>query len=461
MSDPFPLRNYEETLMEAARAPAPRPVGLWARIKMAFAMNPLDDDFVPAGAMFDSGLPRTAYPYGRATGDGGLNSNVVMSPVNWVLRNFTEAELVTQRNTRGQWEPVPDHPLTMKLEAPNDFYDGDTLWKATGLSWFLDGNAYWYKVRSNFGNVVELWYLPHFLVEPKWPQGEADTFISHYQYRPWYGGPPSDLKPRDVVHFRNGLDPRNTRKGLSAVKTILREVFTDDEAANFSASILRNMGVPGGVIAPKDGSVLPSDSDIQEMKEYMRTAFTGDRRGEWMVSGVPTMVEQFGFDPNQLMLGNLRDIAEERVCAAIGIPAAVVGFGAGLQQTKVGATMKELRRSSWVNCVIPTQNTLGKQVTRQLMPDFQSQSRRFRVRFDVSGVSAFAEEEKETAERAGLLYEKGVATREEARDMVGLPPTPTGEFRQEPQPAPSMNGTGPKTDETNRVAAATAGRREA
>ena len=410
------------------------------------------DDFIPADHRVPDRLPRTRYPYDRDVGIG-LDSNVVMSPVNWVLRNFTEAESLVQRLVGNDWQPAPDHDLSMLLDTPNDFQDGDELWKATLVSYILDGNAYWLKVRNGFGNVIALWYIPHFLIEPRWPR-DGQTFISHYEYRPEFRGTKIDLLPRDVVHFRFGLDPRNTRKGMSPVRNLLREVFTDDEAANFSASILRNMGVPGGVIAPKDGSILPSSEDVKEMKHYMKTAFTGDRRGDWLVLGTPTETSQFGFNPQNLMLGNLRDVAEERVCAAIGVPAAVVGFGTGLQQTKVGATMKEMRRLAWVSCIIPMQNSLARQLTRQAMPDFQSQVRRFRVKFDTSHVSAFLEEETERADRVGSLVVRGILRVDKAQEELGLEvdpsqaiylrpqsvvPVPVGEERADP-PAPSSNG---------------------
>jgi len=408
------------------------------------------DDFLPVGTEWEGTLPATQFPYNRAVGKG-LDSNVIMSPVLWIIRNFTEATPVVQRLTAGEWRDTREHALTVKIAEPNDYYDGDQLWKATLISYLMDGNAYWLKVRNAFGGVVELWYLPHFLVEPKWPR-DGSEFITHYEYRP-FGSQMVELPVRDVVHFRYGLDPRNTRKGYAALKPLTREIYTDDEAANFSASILRNMGVPGGMIAPADVTALPSQEDVEAMKDYMKSAFTGDRRGDWLVLGTPTKTEQFGFDPNRLMLTNLRDIVEERVCAALGIPAAVVGFGAGLQQTKVGATMKELRRLAWVSCIIPHQTTLGRQVTRQLMPDFQSQQRRFRLSFDTSGVSAFVEEELERARRVALLVEKGVIMVADGQEMLDLQPDPTQRIYLRPsnvvavkpgeEPGPSANGTEP------------------
>lgn len=385
----------------------------------SFAINYLEDpNFVPVDVGSGGHVPRSGYAYGRDVQEG-LDSNVVMSPVNWVMRNFTEAEPVVERRIGTVWKRSVDHPLEVLLAEPNPFYDGDTLLKATLVSFLLDGNAYWMKIRNRYGEVLALWYMPHFLVEPRYPH-DGSQFISHYEYRPALSGRRVDLAPRDVVHFRFGLDPRDVRKGLSPLKPLLREVFTDEEAANFSASILRNMGVPGGIIAPKDPHSLPTKSEVDDMKDYMRSGFTGDRRGEWLVLGKPTETHQFGFDPQQLMLGNLRDIAEERVCAALGVPAAVVGFGAGLQQTKVGATMRELRQSAWHNCVIPQQKSIARQGTRQLMPDFATNTRLFRLRFDLSMVSAFQEEETEKAKRVALLVEKGICRVDVAQELVGL-----------------------------------------
>lgn len=385
-----------------------------------------DDGFIAADV---------AQRLGRLGADNMIESNVVMSPLNWVLRNFTEADSIVERRTAaGLWEHDEDHALTHLLLRPNPFYGEALLWKATVLSYCLDGNAYWQKVRNRFGEVLGYWYLPHFAVEPKWPQ-DGSVFISHYEYRPTGVGGPIVFPVDDVVHFRFGLDPRNTRLGMSQLKPVLREVFTDEEAATFSAAILGNMGVPGGVISPADKGALPGQDDIDRMKDHMK-GFRGERRGEWLVLGSPTEIKQFGFDPNNLTLGNLRDIAEERVCAALGVPAAVVGFGSGLQQTKVGATMRELRREAWDSCIRPMQNDMAKQLTRQALPDFVSQLKRFRVRFDASDFSASQEQESEKSNRVATLVEAGILRVDRAQQMLGLEVDPSRAIYLGPGPAP-------------------------
>ncbi|MFW6089689.1 MAG: phage portal protein [Gemmatimonadota bacterium] len=355
---------------------------------------------------------------GRTKIGDGRGANVVMAPIQWIQRTFTLAEPVVQERDGRLWKPLPEHPAEERLSDPNPFYDGDTLMKAMVLSFCIDGNAYWRKIRSRLRGVVELWYIPHWLIEPKWPR-DGSTFISHYEYTP-LDGTKIDLDPDDVVHARNGLDPDNPRKGLSPIKAALREVLTDEEASAFSAYILHNMGVPGGVIAPEDAASAPDQGDVEELKEYMEKGFAGKNRGRWLVLGSPTKVQQFGFDPNRLMIGPLRDISEERICAALGVQPAVVGFGAGLQQTKVGATMRELVRLARVNCIEPTQDTIAKQLTRQLLPEFDPDPRRRRIRFDNASVPLFAEEETERAKRVGTLVSNGVLRVDHAQEMVGL-----------------------------------------
>lgn len=361
-------------------------------------------------------LPRSDYSFG-ADIEEGLDSNVVMSPVSWIMRTFTEAEPMVESQRNARWQPVVDHRLTEQLANPNAFYDGDTLWKATIASYCLEGDGYWVKIRNKLGEVLEYWYVPHWMIRPWWP-GNNRVYIDHYKYN--VEGDEIELPPRDVVHFRFGLDPRNTRHGFSPLRPLLREVFTDEEAANFSAAILRNMGVPGLIVSPKDANAVVKKEAAEEMKDRLRQHFTRDKRGEPFVATGPTDVKQFGFDPNQLMLGNLRDITEERVCAMLGIPAAVVGFGAGLQQTKVGATMRELVRLARVNCINPMARSLAKQLTKQVMGDYQAQSKRFRVRFDMSDVSVFQEDETQREERILKRVEGGVLRVDHAQDMLGL-----------------------------------------
>lgn len=351
-------------------------------------------------------------------------ANVVMAPVMWAMRTFTEANAVVQAREGGLWVNREEHALADLIDTPNPFYDGDALWKATVLSYMLNGNAYWWKIRNAFGDVVQLWWLPHWAVVPMFPI-DGSQFITYYQYTPIVGmggatAAPIAIAPRDLVHIRFGLDLQNPRLGISTLRVLLQEVMTDQQAAEFSEVILKNMGVPGLMISPKDANSRVTPDQVTMLKSEVEAAFSGSKRGKTFVMGAPTEVTQFGFDPNKLALPNLRDTAEERVTAMLGIPAAVVGFGAGLQSTKVGATMRELVRLARINCINPMQNSMGRQLTHQLMPDFVSQTKRFRLGFDSADVTVFEEEQNMSVERTLKAVQAGVLRVDRAQAKLGL-----------------------------------------
>ncbi|MCU0946803.1 MAG: phage portal protein [Porphyrobacter sp.] len=400
-------------------------------------------------------LRRTRFDYRRAVGDM-LDASVVTAPVGWVQRALPEATLaLRQKLASGKVKEIEEHPLLDLIRNPNPFYSDIALWGATAMMMLIHGNGYWLKVRSASGRVVELWFAPSWMIEPK-PASDGSAFIDHYVYTPGNGAGRYYLAPEDVIHFRNGLNPRAPYLGLSPMDGVIREIFADMESSNFVASLLRNMGVPGVVISPKTGGMASPD-DVEATKAWFKQAFGGDNRGQPMVMGAPTEVQPFGFNPQQMNLTEARDVAEERVCAAIGIPAAVVGFGAGLQQTKVGATMEELRKLAWHNGVLPLARAMADELQRSLLPDFERGNRRIELYWDTSDVLALQEDENKATERklkelqagAITLYDYLVETGREADDShryylrpfsvieVPLELAGQGAMRQVAAPAPA------------------------
>lgn len=355
--------------------------------------------------------------YDRAWGTDNnmLGSSVIAAPINFLLRTFPEAPPIIQRWKDQQWEEEDDHALENLLVKPNDFYSGRVLWQATVLD-FAFGNAYWLKVRNSVGSVIALWWLPRQTIKAKWPDDGA-KFISHYERT--VNGRPVKIDVRDIVHFRFGIDPANPRYGLSQLGALVREVGVDDQAASFTAAVLKNLGIIGIVISPEGGGMVSKEA-LQETKDYVKTHFTGERRGEALTLGAATKVQLLQYQMQGFDVSPIRDVSEERVCAALALPAAVVGFGTGLQQTKVGATMRELRQLAWTGCIIPMQEAMADEINRSLLPDFEG-GKRFaaQMAFDTTKVRALWEDNNEKHTRVREDYKAGVIDLAEARRETG------------------------------------------
>jgi HK97 family phage portal protein len=362
--------------------------------------------------------------YTTEAGDLGLNS-IVVACINFIADNFPGAPVIVTAPKGDDREPVKGHLLTQLLENPNPYYSGALLWKPTLYSYHVAGNAYWQKIRSNIGAVVALYYLPHTIVRCVSLEGE---FISYYEI--WDGTRWNAIPREDIVHFRNGLKVNDRRYGSGDLDSALREVFTDNEAARFSANILRNMGIPGGIISSAD-----SDNPITDapaIKAAFMNATTGDRRGEVIVVTTPLKYDPPTTNPKDINVDEFRRKAEERIPALLGIHPAVVGLGAGLDRSTY-SNMEEAFRAAWRNNLIPTQTVLAAELTTQLLPDLGRPNER--VEFDYSDVEALQESRNDQVTRAVAAYNAGLVKRSEARQWLGLQSDPDDEqYKSSPAP---------------------------
>jgi len=359
--------------------------------------------------------------YRRDVGDGS-GSNLVGPGIDYIADAFVEAPLRLRRYEGEKLSsPILDHSMIKLINNPNPYYSGALLWMPTISNWISDGNAYWLPLHwTAAGEPLDLYFVPSMFIEPKAPR-DGSAFLSHYEYKPGYGNK-IDLSPEEVIHFRWGLDPKNPLKGYSRLKRVLREIFSDEEAARFTAALLRNMGAPGLMIFPKGDGV--TDEEAKDAKAEIIQNTTGDRRGEPLVMRSESGLETYGFSPAEMDLSNLRAIPESRVAAALQIPAAVLGFLAGMAQTKVGATMLELREQAYESGVAPKQRLFCQELATQLLSFYTDDVTKYKLDHDLSEVRVLQEDRGKLVERIDRQVRSGWMTVERAKLSIGEVPLP-------------------------------------
>jgi len=374
-------------------------------------------------------LPGSGYDYQREAGNV-LENSIVLSCMLWIIQAYAEMRLVVEATDGDDNNVIERHPLVQLLENPNPDYDGETLMAGVLISKYWDGNAYIYIDRSLAGKAVNLYYIPHVMIEPGWNQ-DGREYIGYYTYT--VDGVNIPIPVKNIIHIKEGIDPFNTRKGLSRLRATLREICTDNEAGGMVAALLRNMGIPGVWISPSasavtddDGAPMMSSLAAQKIQSLFVERFGGERRGEPFVGTFPMDIKELGFDPQKLLLDKIRNIPEERITAVIGVPPGVVGMGTGLDNNTY-SNFEQGVKIAYMHSVKPTGRRICNTLTHKFRnePGFEIPDG-YRLGYDCSAIMAlqpdFAVEEKRAIDK----FKGGLLTRNEARRLVKAEPVDNG-----------------------------------
>lgn len=341
-----------------------------------------------------------------------------------VMTDLPQAPLRVYKSLGGNKRDVVEgHALSSLLLRPNPYMTRTLLWQHTAYSLNAHGNAYWRKIRAgnkDTGNVIQLWPLSPDRCAPVREKGSAN-FIDYYCHKT---GPRKEdeehIPPWNIVHLRFGIDDRNHMLGISRLRRVLREVATDDEAAEFVNRLLRNNAVMGLVVLTTPDMAM-NEEGAMSVKERIADTFTGAGQGSTAVmSGAVRDVKQLGLDPKQLDIGPMVGRAEALICGVIGVPAQVAGIPIGLEHSTY-SNFEQAYESYTELTLLPQYPEIAETLDTQLLPDFSADPRESTA-FDVDQLRALQEDMDATSVRVVAQWEADLITRDQALSALGKDP---------------------------------------
>lgn len=365
-----------------------------------------------------------------------------MAGVRWLGNTLPEAELEVRQPKEqddseiasAEDEAIPNHPMIKLFKRPNPYMSASTMWKAFAYSWIISGNVELIKFRNVSGQVVQLWYEPHFSIRPRWvgdkngdyiPRSRSRSlqsveidddpknFINYYEVK--RDNETHRLAVNDVIHFRDGIDPYNTRCGLSAVATILREIFGDSAAGDYAGGVLANKGIPPGVLSINSTVGMLREDDVKEIASALERQL---RTGRPLVVA-NAKYERTGLTPEEIDARVSRYMSEERFSAVTGIPLEVLNLGAGNLHSTYN-NVSEAEKTATRRYLVPLWWHIDEELTAQLLRDFDQDEDHF-VEHCLDEVAALQEDQTTEWARIGKAYQDGWLMRSEARSMANLP----------------------------------------
>jgi hypothetical protein len=370
-----------------------------------------------------------------------FDNPIVYAGLQYVSGGFMEMRPYVRRRKGDGWERVNNHPAETLLDActitgePAPWYDGTTLESGWTISELCGrgGMSYTFKHRSSGGRLVALEYLPHFAVQPFCSPGSGN-FIDWYRVSVAgaYGSGYMQLERKDILAMRYGpINPYRLVEGVGPLEACLLEVVTDKQAAQFTAALVANVGITPHYFKPgwKTADGGPGKVEKESWDEFLAVyddKITGPNRGKPLTSSLPLDVVKLGFSPSEMDMGAIRNIPEERICAALRIHPNSLYLGTGLEQANNRASSEVAEKQSARNCLKPYAIRRGKQLTQEFMaegllaPDEE-------IYFPTENLEALQEDKSERAKRLIVACGGAYISVNEARQMDGLAATPNPE----------------------------------
>lgn len=332
-----------------------------------------------------------------------------------------------------EWKPVKAHPLLDLLEYPNEHMNQTDLIRLLTMRLQLTAWGFGWKMRgARMGRIAELWPMPSSWVTPIIAR-QGTSLFSGFRIA---GN--KDLAPPEDMMVARLMDPCSSTGASAPLQSALHDYWLDKGRENFQAEVLENLKLPGLVMMIEG----LTDAQANALRERLEERFGAGNRGLPLVMrGKGSM--QIPNPMADLDWPGLTHLSETRICTAFGVPPIVIHCRAGLEKATY-SNYEQAERAFYRRAMGPLWELLADVLTLHLCRREGEMKLRFRFRYDE--LPQFTEDRLSAAQRASIMYQggMGIASRDEARAELGLPPDPTWEA---PTPPPDPNAPADDDDE--------------
>ncbi len=243
----------------------------------------------------------------------------VFAAVNKIANKVSAAELKMYQVTSkdGESEELLSHDALDLLDRFNPYQTRTEFLKTAWINKKLTGEAFWWKVRNNGGEVVELWNLrPDFMTVVS----DSETFIKHYELNK-ADGKKEIFQPEDIIHFKDP-DPKNAHRGMSPLKASSTRIETEYHASQYQKNFFKNNARP-------DALLVTDESLDGEQREQMTEAWEEKHQGQASNSRLGILeggmkYQQVSISQREMDYIESMKFTRDDILVAFGVPKALI-----------------------------------------------------------------------------------------------------------------------------------------
>jgi len=233
----------------------------------------------------------------------------------------TSLELFQILNSKGDVREIQNHPALDLLFKVNPFQTKSEFLKITMINKKLCGDAFWFKVRNDRGQVVELWNLrPDYMEIIKDP----NDFIKAYKFNKT-DGTTELFDPDYIVHFKYPT-PLDDFFGTSPIKSATVRIDTENYAGQYQRDFFLNNARPDGFIKVNAGMAMD-----KEQKDEIRHEFEKKHKGVGKNSKLAVIegdieYQQVSISQREMDYIESMKFTRDDILVAFGVPKAIVAI---------------------------------------------------------------------------------------------------------------------------------------
>jgi HK97 family phage portal protein len=353
---------------------------------------------------------------GTSTSGSRVDHMSTYSSVSWVFGAVSRiAEAVAsadwklyQGRSQSDRREITSHPALTLWESANAFDTRSDFLEMSQQHFELTGESWWVLIRNGRGIPVEMWAVRPDRMSPIKDRSE---YLVGYIYQ--MGAEKIPLERDDVIFLRHP-DPMDPYRGQGPIQSLLLDIGSEIEAANFNRSFFRNDASPGGVI---ETDRTMSDVEFNRLVDRWKTMHQGTSNAGRMAFLERATFKERKYTQRDMQFAQLRQLNRDQILGAYGIPLPMLGVMEA--PSRANAEAAEYIFARWT--VIPRLNRIKLALNMRLLHLYPDRN----LHFDYEDPTPKHRELdlKEATEG----YNAGILTLNESRSILGQDELPDGD----------------------------------
>lgn len=324
-------------------------------------------------------------------------------------------------------QPIEDHPLLDLLMKPNPMCSQSEFFQIVYSYLLLSGNSYILKTGPDEREPQELYTLrpDRMRIVPSQRMiPNAFQYVVNGQVSASYSVDPSTGNS-DVKQIKL-FNPLDDYYGLSPLKAASADIDQHNLSNKHNVMLLMNGARPSGAVIyrPKDEAgnmTMLTDTQREMLRNDLAKRFEGSTNsGRTMVLEGDFDYKEMGLTPKDMDFTGMKNFSARDIALCFGVPSQLVG----IPDSNTYSNMQEARLALYEETIIPLLKHIQSDLNEWLTPIYGDD---LELQYDIDSIPAITERRRMIYDNVISAVDKGIITRNEARQRLGLEPISGGD----------------------------------